>query len=248
MKVFVGAAALLALSSGLMGCGGGIGAGDYVVYRIASSEGSVSEGCGIDVDDDDSTTLRSGASMLLFAVAGEEGETYYLDLDGGVVLEGGVQDDGSYAFSGESVDVEEFGGETLFDSDGDGLDDDGEDNFVDADGDNLEDSSFEDEMVDTDGDGQDDRFEDDLVDANGDGDDDRFVEIGGAKVATTQAYSVTFIEDGGGISGTSVVKVSAKCNGSSAECVDFPDTPECSITTEFVGVALEDAEVVIPSD
>ena len=90
----------------VVGCGG-VGAGDYVAYRIASEEGSESGDC---ADDDPSSehssNLRSGATAVIYNAPEEDGEdALYLDL-GGSVLPGGENDDGTYTFSGETKDVQ----------------------------------------------------------------------------------------------------------------------------------------------
>jgi hypothetical protein len=226
------------------GCSGGpIGAGDYAVYRIASSETSRSAECG-DEDEGDSSSLRQGGTVILYGVSEESGEeTLYLDL-GGLVLAGAANEDGSYSFAGKVTDVEESGGEQIVDSDHDGLEDGFDDPFVDADADGLDDD-FDDESVDTDGDGQDDRFDDELVDANNDGQDDRIVEIGGVKLTITQVYDVSFFDDSDGVSGTSKVSSSMKCEGGDL-CVGFPESGTCTQTTTFVGIEIEQASVSVP--
>ena len=229
---------------GATGCDSASGAGDYAVYRIASNEGSGSPGCGTD-DEGDSSNLRTGATVLVFGVAGAEGDTLYLDL-GGVTLQGAIQEDGSYAFAGKSVGVDEIGGETILDSDGDGLDDNLEDDFVDADGDN-EDDQLDDE-VDTDQDGQDDRFQDALVDANNDGEDDRYVETGGATLETILSYAVSFVDEGGSITGTNKTVVKLECSGSADDCAPYTDLLDCTVTSEFVGIKVEDADLVLPEE
>lgn len=85
--------------------------GDYVVYRIASTSESLSDGCyypngeSPNIEDDSSTMLASGTIILYAGVD----ETFYLDL-GSATLDGvfdGAEDAGDmYVFEGQVVDVE----------------------------------------------------------------------------------------------------------------------------------------------
>jgi hypothetical protein len=97
-------AAGLALS-GAAGCED-IEPGDYVVYRIASTEADESSSCNLTANEiDDSSTLKASGTLILFA--GEEGE-YFLDL-GSLALVGELVEDGDtllYDFSGKTVDIE----------------------------------------------------------------------------------------------------------------------------------------------
>lgn len=93
----------LALAA-VSGCGG-IGPGDYVIYRVAFSDPEPTTGCfangQIPPDTkDDSTTFRDTGTLILYA--GKE-DVVYLDTGKGT-LEGKKSDNG-YSFSGKSVDV-----------------------------------------------------------------------------------------------------------------------------------------------
>lgn len=88
---------------------GGIGAGDYVVYRVASNEASLSGDC--TDDPDHSSNLLDGATFIIYGVATESDDVLYLDA-GTLVFEGAATDDG-YAFSGKQVDVQGGGGTTF---------------------------------------------------------------------------------------------------------------------------------------
>ncbi len=213
---------------------GGIGAGEYAVYRIASREQAVSGDC----TKEDSTTLLSPGSLVLY-VAGGESDTPLLDI-AGAVLPGEETDEG-FQFNGKEVDKDTFGGQTLVDSDHDGLDDNGDDDFVDSDADGIED--FEDPDVDVDGDGLDDLFQDDIVDADGDGEDDRYVELGGDTLITSISYSVSLSIDGQTVSGTTNVTSSTSCEGT---CTGF-DGSTCTGAAKFIGVEVEDAVIDVPN-
>ncbi len=94
-------AALGALSGGC----GGLGPGDYVVYRVAQSELVDSSSCpGYDdpSQKSDSSTFLSTSTFILYA--GLE-DVYYLEAEGQATLEG-TEDGGTYSFSGKTVDVE----------------------------------------------------------------------------------------------------------------------------------------------
>jgi hypothetical protein len=214
---------------------GGIGAGDYAVYRVASRESVISGDC----TNEDSTTVLSPASFVLY-VAGGESDTPLLDLEG-TVLPGEETDEG-FNFSGQQIDKETFGGQTIIDSDHDGLDDFGEDDSVDADGDGLDDL-LDDDVVDVDGDGLDDRFEDDLVDADGDGEDDNIVDLGGDTLITSISISVSLTIDGQTVAGTTNITSASSCEGT---CTGFTGT-SCSGASNFIGVELEDAVIDVPN-
>jgi len=215
---------------------GGIGAGDYAIYRVATRQAVVSGDCSN--DDNDSSSLLSSSSYVLY-VAGGESDTPLLDLDG-IVLAGVEIDDG-YDFSGEQVDREEFGGQTITDSDHDGIDDSA-DPEVDADQDGMDDK-LDDPEVDVDGDLFDDRFADDLVDANGDGVDDNIVSLDGDTLVTTLKIAVQMTIDGQTTSGTISITTQSACDG---ECNNFEGS-SCTATSNFVGVELEDAVVDVPN-
>jgi hypothetical protein len=101
---------LLATAS-LAGCGG-IGPGDYLVYRIAFQETERSADCyatgQIPVDEqDDSSSLYVSGTFILFVGADE---SFYLDV-GGVTLRGVDEGDQRFVFSGGLVDVNVGGDE-----------------------------------------------------------------------------------------------------------------------------------------
>jgi hypothetical protein len=212
---------------------GGIGAGEHAIYRIAQRDSIVSGDC----TKEDSTTLLGASSFVLY-IAGGEADTPLLDLNG-TVLTGAEADDG-YAFSGKEVDKETFGGQTIIDSDHDGLDDNGDDMFVDSDDDGIED--IEDPDVDVDGDGEQDAF-DFLVDLDGDGQDDREVELGGDTLVTSIAISIELTVDGQTVAGTTSVTSSTTCEGT---CAGFEGTM-CTSSATFIGVELEDAVIDVPN-
>lgn len=89
------------------GACGGFGAGDYRTYRVASSAVQLSDDCDQQNDPDDTNTLRSGGTVLLYAVAGSGDDVPYLDA-GGIVLEGTATDEG-FDFAGTAVDVQDEG-------------------------------------------------------------------------------------------------------------------------------------------
>lgn len=214
---------------------GGIGAGDYAIYQIASRESVVSGDC----TNEDSTTLLSPGSLVLY-VAGGEADTPLLEMNDSVLP--GEETDEGFNFSGKEVDKETFGGQTIIDSDHDGLDDFADDDSVDADGDGLDDM-LEDDVVDVDGDGMDDRFEDDLVDADGDGVDDNIVELGGDTLISSLSLSVSLTIDGQTVAGTINATLATSCEGT---CTGFTGT-SCGAASKFVGVELEDAVIDVPN-
>lgn len=214
---------------------GGIGAGDYAVYTVAYRDGTVSGDC----TKEDSKTILSAGAFVLYVAAGES-DTPLLDIAGSV-LPGEETDDG-FKFSGSQVDKEILNGQTIVDSDHDGLDDFGEDDAVDADNDGLDDA-LDDDEVDVDGDGLDDRFEDDLVDADGDGVDDNIVELGGDTLITAISISVVLSVDGQTVSGTTNVTSSTSCEGT---CTGF-DGSSCTGANDFIGVEVEDAVIDVPN-
>lgn len=224
-------------SMGTVACGG-LGAGDYEVYRVAFSRQVLGQDCfdGDALPDsirEDSTTIRQGSTFVLYF---DRDDTPLLD-SGAWVLSGEGDGD-EYSFSGNDTDVEFPPGIIVFDSDGDGLDDqNGEDPFVDADGDSLDDQ-LDDPEVDTDMDGLDDRFQDNLVDADGDGEDDRIVELeAGYKFITVEQINVDLTLDGDVVSGTVTSSTNSSCQGDGCP-EDFGGT--CTVTTNFDGVRVED--------
>lgn len=100
-----GGAALAALAGTVLGGCGGVGPGDYVVYRVSFSELDEGSSCYPDshVPADvksDSTTLRSSGTYILYAGAEDK---FYLDT-GDSTLEG-TKDSDKYSFEGKAVDV-----------------------------------------------------------------------------------------------------------------------------------------------
>jgi hypothetical protein len=102
----IGAVALVGVGSMLGGCGG-LGPGDYVIYKVAIEPGSKSSGCYFPADGpdlntkSDSTNARSSATWIL--TAGPE-DQFFLDI-GSASLVGEATDDG-YDFSLRDVDVQ----------------------------------------------------------------------------------------------------------------------------------------------
>jgi hypothetical protein len=234
----MGTAALTAVGCG--GNGGIVATGEHAVYRIASSETTFSDGCDQEIDELDSTNLRAGATLLVYAIPGGDSDTLFLDI-GSTVLSGASTDVG-YKFSGEDVDGQEIGGTTIFDSDHDGIDDQ-DDTMIDSDKDGLDDESFMDEFVDVDGDSMDDRFDDDIVDANGDDEDDRIVELpGDTKVTIKTAFVVSMDVDGTSVKGEFKQTISNSCSG--AKCDGFEEKT-CTRTNAFVGVELPEADITV---
>jgi hypothetical protein len=101
MRWVVKGGALIGLCAAIpaIGCGG-IGPGDYVIYRIALSEPSLSGDCSS--DSEDSSTFRDSQTFILYAGPNEK---FYLDAGQGT-LEGSATDEG-FKFSGKSVDVDD---------------------------------------------------------------------------------------------------------------------------------------------
>jgi len=87
------------------GCGG-IGPGDYIMYRVAVSTSKPGKDCDVSENiKSDSSTFKASNTFYLYAGAED---AYFLDT-GEVTLEGAEEDDG-YKFSGKTVDVEFLGG------------------------------------------------------------------------------------------------------------------------------------------
>ena len=89
----------------LIGCGG-IGPGDYVIYRVAFSEQRQSAGCYPNGQIppnvlEDSSTFRAADTIIIY---GGMDEKFYLDAGGGQTLAGVATDDG-FSFDGSDVDV-----------------------------------------------------------------------------------------------------------------------------------------------
>jgi hypothetical protein len=101
-----GGAAIAALVGTVLGGCGGVGPGDYVVYRVSFSEIEQASSCYPDkyVPPDvrsDSSTLRASGTYILYAGAEDK---FYLDT-GDSTLEG-TQDGDKYTFEGKAVDVD----------------------------------------------------------------------------------------------------------------------------------------------
>jgi hypothetical protein len=107
MRWVVRGGALLGLSAVVpaIGCGG-IGPGDYVIYRVAVGEAALSGDC--DDNPDDSSTFRDSSTFILYAGPGEK---FYLDAGQNGTLEGTASDDG-FKFAGKSVEVEDVGADS----------------------------------------------------------------------------------------------------------------------------------------
>jgi len=101
-----------ALLAGGVGCGG-IGPGDYVVYRIALGETETGSDCygggQLPTDPDGhSTSIYTSDTFILYAT---NDETFYLDT-GVITLEGVEPSSDSYEFEGEIEDVTYLGTNT----------------------------------------------------------------------------------------------------------------------------------------
>lgn len=97
-------AVITALGALSMGCGGGIDAGEYVIYRIAFEEGDQSGDCAIGNPDTDfdSSSFRASSTLIMYAGLDDK---YYLDADGAPTLEGTYESD-VYTFEGETTDIQ----------------------------------------------------------------------------------------------------------------------------------------------
>ena len=85
--------------------------GQYRIYRVAAAEAEQSTGCfpsppGPDVTGD-SSSFRTGQT---FAVYAADSDLFFMDI-GEFTLEG-TKDGSDFAFKGESVDVQDLGGDT----------------------------------------------------------------------------------------------------------------------------------------
>ena len=104
---FAIAAALVAATGALaMGCDGGISPGDYVIYRVAVTEGKLGSSCYPDKiippnTKSDSNTFLGSTDFIIYAGLDD---VFYLDT-GAATLEGTLDGD-TYTFSGATVDVE----------------------------------------------------------------------------------------------------------------------------------------------
>jgi hypothetical protein len=96
-----------ALALAISACGG-IGPGDYVVYRIAFQEPNRSEGCyangQIPVNEQQDTSNQFIADTWILYVGAND--KAYLDL-GSTTLQGD-ESGGTYTFAGQSTDVEQY--------------------------------------------------------------------------------------------------------------------------------------------
>jgi hypothetical protein len=97
----------VAVFAGAAGCGG-FGAGDYLVYRIAAPEAKLSGDC--QNNPDRTTTFQNGSTVVMYAIAGDSDDVYYLDV-GSTVLTGTTTDDG-YSFTGNTTETQDVGGNT----------------------------------------------------------------------------------------------------------------------------------------
>jgi hypothetical protein len=103
------ASALLVLGAAGLGCGG-IGPGDYALYRVAFSEQvKMSSGCfgpgGIPADNkSDKTTFRESSLFIIYGATEEAEDKLYLDM-GETTVEG-YEEAGLFTFTGTSTDVD----------------------------------------------------------------------------------------------------------------------------------------------
>lgn len=240
-------ATILGALTALTSACGGLGPGDSVYYRVAFD--ALKAGAECFPNDqipesikDDVNSFRSGTTLILYVAGDEEA---LLDVNG-QVLSGSIDSD-TYEFSGTEIDVDYPPGQTILDSDGDGLEDGVNDPLVDADMDGLADDLATDMMVDTDADMLDDRIDDPLVDANMDGEDDRYREVGASalKFIETDSTNVSMTVDGDTVSGTVRIANSDTCEGTTCP-MDY-DT-SCSYSTTFKGIEVEDVDLAIGSD
>lgn len=105
---YMGGVIATACFSALAAACGGIGAGDYAIYRIASPEAALSGDC--NNNPDHTSTLLGGGTFVIYAIGGDGDDTFYLDA-GGTVLKGAETDDG-WAFDGKTTDVQDVGQNT----------------------------------------------------------------------------------------------------------------------------------------
>ncbi|AKT40262.1 hypothetical protein [Chondromyces crocatus] len=235
----LGRATLLGSLAAVTASCGGLGPGDYVGYRVASSEAKLDASCypGGKIPDaikDDTTTFRTGATFLLYIASDEEAF-----LDTGTRVIAGTVDGDNFNFSGTRTDVEYPPGQTIFDSDGNGIDDD-QQTFVDADRDGLNDKT-EDPQVDVNGDGIDDRTQ--VIDEDGDGIDDRRVDLpSGIKFISSSTVTVTLAIDGSAVVGDVKTTIKNECTG--ATCPLNYDS-SCSNSASFKGVEIDDVDISI---
>jgi hypothetical protein len=97
-----GAAALCLVAAACAAGCGGIGPGDYVIYRVALSSPKYGGDCVLDDNlKSDSSSFRASDTFVLY---GGPEEAFYLDV--GDVTLGGAADGDGYKFKGSSVDVQ----------------------------------------------------------------------------------------------------------------------------------------------
>lgn len=103
IKWAAAAALVTGVAATSVGCGG-IGPGDYIIYRVAQTSADQSSGCyGGTVPPDekyDSSTFRATGTFIIYAGAEDK---FYLD-DGKDTLEGTLDGD-TYTFTGKKTDV-----------------------------------------------------------------------------------------------------------------------------------------------
>ncbi|MBL9021496.1 MAG: hypothetical protein JNL21_04820 [Myxococcales bacterium] len=235
----------LAMLAAAVGCGGDLAPGEYAAYRIASSEPTLSDDCFVDdPTSEHKSNFRSGSTVLVYNAPEADEDEFYLDA-GGIVLPGELNDDGTYEFTGQETDIQDVGGQQIYDSDHDGIEDIS-DPLVDSDNDGLDDQSMiDDPDVDVDMDGQDDRLQD-MLDQDNDGLDDRITYLASdTKITEKNTYSVELLPDGDRATGTFVVTTTRTCDGS--QCAGYDDF-KCKSTTKFVGVAMDPESVSVPVD
>jgi hypothetical protein len=246
----------LGLLAGLAGCGTTSGStepepGHYGVYRVALNETKLSKDCEQPPPDpftESTTDIKDGATMFIYGLVDEDVEQLYLDTGSDILL-GGIEEDGSYKFTGKATTTAGIDGKVLIDSDHDGTDDN-VDMAIDADGDGIDDKTpmapdfMVDNDVDVDGDGEDDRGVDQLVDANNDGkDDNELIVPAMTKVTTSSTTTITVMDSGEGVSGSFKIVAKGSCSGPA--CAVFKGQ-SCTRTTTFIGVRLDGANVTVP--
>jgi hypothetical protein len=235
-RIMLAPVAMAAALFSAAGCG--LSAGDHVFYRLALDATESEASCYPDDEipnsvKDDTTTLRGGATFILYVTGDEE-----VALDTGSLVLPGTATDNGYKFSGNAVNVTYPPGDMIIDADQDGIDDDS-DPMVDADKDGIEDDT--DPEVDTDADNRDDRSGDPLVDANGDGKDDRRREIlSPTKFTETTKVTIDMTVDGATISGKMTTITEKECSGDACP-MNYANS--CTRRNTFEGIAIEQADV-----
>jgi hypothetical protein len=109
-RFFFAAAAVTAIPV-VAACGGGldVGAGKFTALRVASVSIPNLSGSSCQKDPNKTSTLRVGGTVYVYGIKGTNGDQLFLDL-GGTVLTGGVQNDGSYKFTGNDTNTQTQGG------------------------------------------------------------------------------------------------------------------------------------------